>query len=152
MREKPKKRDERIVNAYMWSSIATGSICCFALSMFFLLSDCVKTIFRPDATNKYVLTGYFSFFIFTAVFNAFNARTDCKNIFDNIANNKNFLYIISTIVCIQIMMTYYGGVILRCYGLNALEWIFVLCLSVMSIPVDIIRKMALSCPHSGKAG
>jgi len=87
------------------------------------------------------LTGYFAFFIFMAVFNAFNARTDRINLFDNIGGNSGFLKVMALIVVVQIAMTYLGGAILRCYGLTATEWIFVLAMAFTIIPVDIIRKL-----------
>ncbi len=138
--EKPKRRDEHIVSGYMWSSILTGAIFVFALSMIFLLTDSISSVFRPDDANKYLLTGYFAFFIFAAVFNAFNARTEKINLFDNITKNKGFLQVIGLIALVQVGMTYWGGVILRCYGLNVNEWIVVLVLSIAIIPVDMIRK------------
>ena len=47
----------------------------------------------------------------------------------------------SLIVIIQIIMTYFGGAVLRCFGLNINEWIFVLLMAITIIPVDIIRKL-----------
>jgi len=47
------------------------------------------------------------------------------------------------IVVVQIIMTYCGGVILRCFGLNVTEWVFVLILAVTIIPVDLIRKLII---------
>lgn len=141
MQEKPKHREESIVNGYMWSSIFTGSIWVFILSMFILLSPVVYGFFRPSETNDYLLTGYFSFFIFAAVFNAFNARTDKINLFDNISKNKGFLRIILLISVVQVIMADFGGVILRCFGLNIKEWIFVILISFTIIPIDIIRKL-----------
>ena len=38
-------------------------------------------------------------------------------------------------------MTYFGGNILRCYGLNATEWLFVIILAFTIIPVDLVRKL-----------
>lgn len=140
MKERPKRRDESIVSKYMWSEIMTGSIWVLILSMFILFVPFAKTLFRPSATNEYLLTGYFTFFIFTAVFNAFNARTDSINLFDNINGNKNFLKILLIIVVVQVIMTDFGGVVLRCSGLNLNEWAFVLILAVTIIPIDLIRK------------
>ncbi|MDR0764712.1 MAG: calcium-translocating P-type ATPase, PMCA-type [Synergistaceae bacterium] len=140
MREKPKKRDENIVSSYMWSAILVGSLLTFGLSMLFLRSDFTNSLFRADAQNRYLLTGYFAFFIFTSVFNAFNARTDQINLFDNIRENGGFLRVIALIVTVQVLMTYLGGVILRCYGLTLNEWAVVLAMSFVIIPVDIIRK------------
>jgi calcium-translocating P-type ATPase len=141
MREKPKKRDENIVSGYMWSTIVTGVVLTFGLSMFFLLSGFPKTVFRPDAGEKlYLLTGFFAFFLFVYIFNAFNVRTDRFNLFDNITRNKGFLSIIALIVVVQILMVYLGGDLLRCYGLSWNEWIFILAMAFVIIPVDLLRK------------
>ena len=141
MDEKPKRRDENIISRYMASSIGVGSLWCFALSLFFLMSPVAHAYFRPDPSNRYLLTGYFAFFIFMAVFNAFNARTDEKNLFDNISQNKGFLRIMGLIVVVQVLMTYFGDVILRCYGLTLTEWAFVLALAFTIVPIDLLRKM-----------
>lgn len=140
MQEKPKRRDEHIVSKYMWSSILTGSLWTFALSLMFILTSFSHGLFRADAADKYLLTGYFAFFIFISVFNAFNARTEKMNLFDNIGKNKGFLWVMGLIVVVQIIMTYFGGVVLRCFGLNATEWIFVLVAAFTIIPIDLIRK------------
>lgn len=140
MQEKPKRRDEKIINGYMWSSILTGSFWTFAMSLVFLLTPQVHAIFREMPNNEYLMTGYFCFFVFTAVFNAFNARTEQINLFDNIRGNKGFLKILLLIVVVQVIMAYCGSVIFRCYGLNAQEWGFVLILAFTIIPVDLLRK------------
>lgn len=142
MDEKPKQRDEHIINKYMYSSIGTGALWSFAAGLFFLLSPFSHEHFRigESDANMYLMTGYFAFFIFTAVFNAFNARTDQMNLFDNIGGNTDFLKVMGLIVVVQIIMTYLGGVILRCFGLAVNEWIFVIAMAFTIIPVDLIRK------------
>ena len=150
MDEPPKKRDEKIVNSYMFSAIGTGALCSFAVGLVFLLTDFSREHFRdinPEGVNitfggdsVYVLTGYFAFFIFMAVFNAFNARTDRMNLFDNISGNPGFLKVMGLIVVVQVIMTYFGGAILRCYGLTMTEWAFVIAMAFIIIPVDLIRK------------
>ena len=150
MDEPPKRRDEKIVNSYMYSAIGTGALCSFVVGLIFLLTDFSRSHFRdinPEGVNVtfggdsvYVLTGYFAFFIFMAVFNAFNARTDRMNLFDNIGGNPGFLKVMGIIVVVQVIMTYFGGVILRCFGLNAEEWLFVIAMAFIIIPVDLIRK------------
>ena len=59
---------------------------------------------------------------------------------DNIGGNKGFIEVIALIMGVQVLMTYFGGVILRTYGLNLQEWIVVLGLAITIIPVDLIRK------------
>jgi len=140
MREKPKKRDEDIVSKSMWTSIGVGGLYTFAASLWFLKSQTIHDFFRED---KYLLTGYFTFFVFTAIFNALNARTENRNLLDNIMLNRGFLYVMATIVGIQVALTHFGGVVLHCYGLSAGEWLLVLALAAMIIPVDLGRKFLL---------
>lgn len=141
MQEAPKRRDENIVSKYMWSEILTGSIWVFILSMGMLVLHEADGFFREDPANRYMLTGYFAFFVFSAVFNAFNARTEKMNLFDNISGNNGFLKILLLIVVVQVSMIYFGGDILRCYGLTGTEWLFVVILAFTIIPVDLIRKL-----------
>ncbi|MDE6086820.1 MAG: calcium-translocating P-type ATPase, PMCA-type [Oscillospiraceae bacterium] len=149
MNEKSKRRDEAIVSKYMWSEILVGAAWSVGLSMFFITSQFMKDWFRPDVDGKsYLLTGYFTFFILIAVFNAFNARTPKLNLFDNIGGNSGFLKVMGGITVIQIIMTYVGGSILNCYGLNGKEWGLLLIMALTIIPVDLIRKLIMG---SGKA-
>lgn len=145
MEEQPKRRDEKIINGYMKSSIGVGALWCFAMGLVFLLTSFSHEHFRTgeEDANMYLMTGYFAFFIFMAVFNAFNARTDRMNLFDNIGGNTGFLKVMALIVVVQVAMTYLGGVILRCFGLTANEWLFVIAMAFTIIPVDLIRKAVI---------
>jgi calcium-translocating P-type ATPase len=145
MREKPKKRDEDIVSKSMWTSIGTGSLYTFVISLWFLHSRTVSGFFRQDEnfSGKYLLTGYFTFFVFTSFFNALNARTEQSNLLCNILDNKGFLSVMGGIAIIQVALTHFGGAVLHCYGLSILEWGLVLALAVLIIPVDLCRKFLL---------
>ena len=154
MKEKPKKRSESIVSKNMWASIITGSLWMVLLGIILLIFTPVQKIFVDGAStdklfsipnfsddNYLVLgTAFFAFFIFSAVFNAFNARTDKINLFENINGNKGFLKILAIIAVIQVAMTYLGGSILRCHGLDAVQWLVVLGMAISIIPVDLLRK------------
>lgn len=155
MQEKPKSRSEAIVNKYMWSSIITGAIWVFILGIAILTFVPLQKVFVenydfgtslfhiPDLNSESFIelgTAYFAFFIFSAVFNAFNARTTEMNLFDNIKGNKGFLKILGIIVVVQFLMTYLGGSVMRCHGLDAIEWVVILIMSISIIPVDLIRK------------
>ena len=62
------------------------------------------------------------------------------NLFDNIGGNPGFLQVMALIVVVQVIMVYVGDVILRCFGLTAEEWIFVIAMAFTIIPVDLARK------------
>lgn len=157
MREKPKRRNEPIISRYMMSEIAVGAGWTFVLSLAMLLLGTLPkgsaTSFleqwgwlRDDAAAGFseqhaiLHTAYFAFFILIAVFNAFNARTERSNIFDNIGKNKGFLTVFGIITVVQILMTYLGRGILSGWGLYPNEWLVVLIPAISIIPIDLIRK------------
>ena len=137
MKEQPKRRDEAIVSGDMWKSIITNSSWIFVLSLLFLFSPLKGMFFEND---RVMHTAYFTLFVMLAVFNAFNARTERINIFDNIKGNKNFLRILGLITIIQVVLVYLGGEVFKCYGLSLEQWGIVLLLAVSIIPVDMVRK------------
>ena len=171
MKEKPKKRTEHIISKNMMSEIIVGAGWTFILSVVMLLlgeeivdANGVAMLeswgwlrsgsIEGDA-HIYLTTAYFAFFIFIAVFNGFNARTEKLNLFDNLSRNKGFLTVFGIIAAVQIAMTYIGlavpavGEILGCHGLNGTEWLLVLVMAISIIPVDLIRK-AIAKAVSGK--
>jgi calcium-translocating P-type ATPase len=141
MQEPPKRRDEAIVSKYMWSSILTGAIWTTILSAVWLFTGVVSGIFGDTESLH---TGYFAFFIFIAVFNAFNARTDKMNLFESIGRNKGFLKIIGIIAAVQVGLVYLGGEVFKCHGLTAEQWLVVIVGAISIIPVDLIRKLIVS--------
>ena len=111
--------------------------------MFFLKSDFIHSFYRIGNEDKYIMTAFFGLFIFTTIFNAFNARTHRLNVFANLLKNKVFLFIILFVAIIQIIMIYFGGSIFRTTGLTFLEFDLMLILSFSVIPFDFIRKKIL---------
>ena len=141
MQEKPKKKNERIINKYMINEIFITGIYSSILCILFLKLPVINNLFRSD---KYLYTAFFGLFIFIDVFNCFNARTSRINIFSNIMKNKVFIIIILFIVTIQIILIYYGGTIFRTSGLNFVEFEIMILLAFTVIPVDWIRKYLLN--------
>jgi P-type Ca2+ transporter type 2C len=148
MREKPLRRDEPLITADMWSSILINGGIIALLSIVFLTSGFTQswfsgghTVGTPEATAKF-LTAFFAFFVFIQVFNTFNARTQGLNLFEHLFDNRLFSIIIPGIMAIQVFFITYGGEILRTVGLSVQEWIIVLLLAVVIIPVDLLRKVA----------
>ena len=143
MLEKPKKKDEAILDKKMWSTITVnGFFICF-FSIFMFLSEAIHLLFRSDPKDLYFYTGYFSYFVFSSVFNAFNSRTDGIDLIENLSRNKQFIFVMGFVAVIQILMTYFGGAFLRTIDLNFSEWITVISFALLIIPVDIIRKIII---------
>lgn len=143
MNEPPKKRDEQIINKYMINSVlVTGSFLSI-LYLWFLKSPFTHGLFRIGENDKYLMTAFFGLFIFSTVFNAFNARTHRLNIFANILKNKVFLMVIILISIIEVILIYFGGYIFRTTGLTLVEFEIMIFLSILVIPFDMMRKTIL---------
>ena len=138
--ERPKRREEDILDRGMWSSIIWNGLYICALSLVMFISPRIHSWFRPGDGDIFFYTGYFTFFIFICIFNAFNARTESVDLLENLSLNKQFLTVMGGIGVTQIFMTYYGGAILRTAGLVFSEWIVVLTLALTIIPLDLMRK------------
>ena len=138
--ERPIRREETMIDNTMWSSIIVNGLYICLMSMVMFISPLIHDQFRPDAGDIYFYTGYFTFFIFISIFNAFNARADGMDIIENLSLNKQFLSVMGLISATQIFMTYFGGAILRTAGLTLSEWFTVILLALSIIPVDLIRK------------
>ena len=143
MMEPPKKKNEKIINSYMYNEIILTAIYSSLLCILFLKLPIVREYFRTNNNNKYLMTAYFAMFIFIGIFNSFNARTYRINIFSNILKNKIYLIIISFIIIVQIYLIYFGGDLFRTYGLTAKEFLIILLISLSVWPVDGIRKIIL---------
>jgi calcium-translocating P-type ATPase len=148
MLEKPLRRDEQLINADMWSSILINGAFIAFVSILFLTSDWTKTLFDggheigSDAAQAKFLTAFFAFFVFVQIFNTFNARTQGLNLLEHLLDNRLFSIIIPSIMAIQVFFITYGGEILRTVGLSVSEWIAVLLMAIVIIPVDLLRKAA----------
>lgn len=143
MKEKPKKRDEKIMNSYMINEILVTGIYMSLLCMFFLKSDFIRSLYRIGNQDKYLMTAFFGLFIFMSVFNAFNARSYRLNILANVSKNKVFLSVILFIIIVQLSLIYFGGSIFRTTGLTLFELNITILLAFTVIPFDFIRKLIL---------
>ena len=141
MEEKPKPKDEKIMNSYMYSEIIFTGIYSTLLCVFFLKSNWIETIYRTNGTDKYLMTAFFALFIFMGIFNCFNARTPRLNLLSNLSKNKVFIIIIIFIIIVQLYLIYYGGDLFRAYGLSPKELGITIVLAATVIPVDWLRKL-----------
>ena len=148
MKEKPKKKDEAIMNKYMLNQIFFTGLYSSILCILFLKLPFVKELFRSDINDKYLYTAFFGLFIFIDIFNSLNARTNRLNLFANILKNKVFIFIMIFIVLVQIFLIYYGGHVFRTSGLTLFEFELMIMFAITVIPFDWIRKLVLK--YKGK--
>ncbi|MBQ9783755.1 MAG: calcium-translocating P-type ATPase, PMCA-type [Clostridia bacterium] len=141
MKEKPKRRDEPILNGYMIHQIVLLGGFTIGLYLCFLLVPSMVAHFRPMPDRLCHLTAFFALFIFTSVFNCFNARTDRLRLFAGIGGNRAFVAIMILVCAVQILFVYLGGSVLRTMPLTGAELGYTLLLSLSVFPAELIRKL-----------
>ena len=131
----------------MWSAILVGGSTIAGLSIVFLKWPAMENLFRASPPCEDLgktlpfMSSFFALFIFLNNFNKFNARTPSMKLWGHILQNRGFLWIVALIFAVQIVLTYFGGEsALRTTGLTAKEWMYVLVLSAVIIPIDLARK------------
>ena len=140
MEEMPKKKDESIINKYMFGQICVIGIYSAIICVLFLKLPITKIWFNNEGE---FLTAFFGLFIFIDIFNSFSARTHRINLLANILKNKVFLAIMIFIIIIQIILIYYGGELFRTTGLSFREFQIMILIAASVIPIDFIRKIYL---------
>ena len=138
MKESPKNRNENIISKSMGISILWTGIWTTILGISFLKFDLFPNVFIND-TQK--MTAFFSIFVLSGILNALNTRNEGFNIFKKINQNKNFMVIMGLIFAIQFLITTFGGEVFGVYPMTPKEWVIVLVLSALIIPVDMVRKL-----------
>ena len=141
MRERPKRRDERILSSEMLHQILiTGAFTLLLCVLFLALPVCRIRYGYSEADPVRFLTVFFALFIFAGIFNCFSVRTERLYLFANIGGNKPFLVIMALIACIQILMIYFGGAVFRTVPLTPAELGGAVALAFTVVPVEWIRK------------
>jgi len=143
MKEKPKPKNEPIINRYMYGELIVTGIFSAILCLIFLRLPIFRTLIRDGIDHRYFMTAFFTLFVFVGIFNAFNARTKDINVFKGITKNKVFLLVFSMVVAVQLFLIYHGGGVFRTYGLTISELFLVLSLAFTVIPIDMLRKLYL---------
>lgn len=140
MREKPKKREERILSGAMVHQIAVTGSYTLGVCAWYLASPTTAQIFHRDTSEVYFLTLFFALFIFCGIANCFAARSERMNLFSSIGRNKPFMFIMSFILCVQLAMLYFGGELFRTVPPSAGDLALVALLAMTVLPVDFIRR------------
>ena len=143
MKEPPKRRGEQILNSYMINEIVFLGGFTIALYLFFLKCPYITSLYRYEPNSLYLLTAFFALFIFSSVFNCFNARTDRVKLLAGLGKNKTFILIMSGVLFIQILFIYLGGPVLRTLPLTLKELGITFLLSLLVFPAELLRKCFL---------
>ena len=138
MREKPKRRDERILSPQMLSHILLSGVFTLMLCTAFLTMPIFRARYSNDAE---FMTAFYALFIFSGIFNCLSARSERLWIFAGIEKNSGFVLIMLMISILQIVMIYFGGSAFRCVPISYGELVFAVSLAAIIVPFDILRRI-----------
>lgn len=143
MDEKPVARTADILNGYLKSSILVGGvfitiICLGILNNIFGIYNVIGT-----SDMDVVRTFMFATFIMAIIWNSFNARTDSLNLFEHITENHNFMIVMSAVTIIQVLIIQFGGKVFGTTPLSLNNWIAVVLIAFMIIPIDLVHKIVV---------
>lgn len=148
MTEKPRRRDESIINKSMMIQIVTMGLWLTVLSFLFLKLPFFDQFFH---TTEEKYSAYFVLFIWSALFNGFNVRDDGFAIFKGLQENTGFMKVFFVIIIVQAIIVNAGlvplsvftwiGNMFSCVPIPLVAWGVVAILAMTMIPVDMIRKM-----------
>ncbi len=140
MREKPKRRDEPILNGYMKVQIAVTGGYTLLLAVGFLVLPVFRRVFGYAKDPGGFLSAFFVLFVFAGLFNCVNARTERLRLFAGMVRNRLFLPLIALISAIQLLMVYRGGELFRTVPLEPRLLLRVILLAFTVVPADLVRK------------
>ncbi|HQG93270.1 MAG TPA: calcium-translocating P-type ATPase, PMCA-type [Acidobacteriota bacterium] len=140
MEQPPVQREKHIITKSMVVTIGISSLYQVAVLIFVLLTN----IFGGK-TELEKLTIFFTVFVMFQFWHKFNCRSLRHNEspFQNLIQNKNFIFIVLTITAVQILMVQVGGPIgelFRTMPLSLPTWLWILLLTATVLPVAWLAR------------
>ncbi len=142
MLEKPIPRSAGIISKDMFAEVIISACYITFICLAILFVPAIRGLFG-DVDVTYLKSAVFATFMMAITFNGFNARTSHLNIFKGIGGNKNFLIVMAVIFIMQFIFVTFGGETLSVESLSVSSWSVCLVLSVMVIPIDLLRKLIM---------
>ena len=118
------------------AKIAVSTCAFIGIYVLFTFSP-INKLFTTDAES---LTARFAMLCFMATFNGFNIRTESRNLFNGLGNNRLFSKIAVGIIVGTIALCSIAGELIKVTSLDVVHWLVIIGLSFMVIPADLIRK------------
>ncbi|MBP3686067.1 MAG: calcium-translocating P-type ATPase, PMCA-type [Clostridia bacterium] len=140
LRKVPLRRTEPILSRAVKGQILFGTFYSLLLSVFFLSSRTLRTLYAFDSGDTAFLTAFFLLFVFLGVFNMFNVRTPRQKLWAQLFQNRPFLLVVLTITLVQISFALIGSSLFRCCRLEGALITTPVLLALSILPMDLLRK------------
>ena len=139
--EKPRRRDESIVSKNMFIQFTFMGVYLLILGVVWFTNGFIGSLFE---TPEQLKTGFFAAFMFSAIINGLNVRSEGFDIFKGVNQNKNFFKVMLVMLAATIFLCVVGGPIgdvFSCTRFAPIGWVAVIIAGILAIPVDMLRKL-----------
>lgn len=137
MKRPPVGRTEPLITNIMWRNLLAQSM--FQIAILLTLQFSGESIF--DVSEQENDTMIFNTFVFSQVFNEFNARSmEKKNVFKGIHRNNLFMGIVAVTIVLQVVMVEFLKKFADTTSLNWWQWLFCILTAAVSWPIGWIVK------------
>ncbi len=137
MKEKPIPKGSKLLSKETLWQIGVSVVGFIALFGVTLLPQ-FQEIFGNN--EEVYATVRFALLIMMATFNGFSIRTDGFNLFKGMSKNKLFVEIAIAIFALTFVLAQFGGAVMGCAAMTVTQWITVVIIAFMIIPIDLVRK------------
>ena len=139
--EKPRRRDESIVSKNMFIQFTFMGVYLLILGVVWFTNGFIGSLFE---TPEQLKTGFFAAFMFSAIINGLNVRSEGFDIFKGVNQNKNFFKVMLVMLAATVFLCVVGGPIgdvFSCTRFAPIGWVAVVIAGILVIPVDMLRKL-----------
>lgn len=139
--EKPRRRDESIVSKNMFIQFTFMGVYLLILGVVWFTNGFIEGLFE---TPEQLKTGFFAAFMFSAIINGLNVRSEGFDIFKGVNQNKNFFKVMLVMLAATVFLCVVGGPIgdvFSCTRFAPIGWVAVIIAGILVIPVDMLRKL-----------
>lgn len=139
--EKPRRRDESIVSKNMFIQFTFMGVYLLILGVVWFTNGFIGSLFEAPEQLK---TGFFAAFMFSAIINGLNVRSEGFDIFKGVNQNKNFFKVMLVMLAATVFLCVVGGPIgdvFSCTRFAPIGWVAVIIAGILVIPVDMLRKL-----------
>lgn len=139
--EKPRRRDESIVSKNMFIQFTFMGVYLLILGVVWFTNGFIGSLFE---TPEQLKTGFFAAFMFSAIINGLNVRSEGFDIFKGVNQNKNFFKVMLVMLAATVFLCVVGGPIgdvFSCTRFAPIGWVAIIIAGILVIPVDMLRKL-----------
>lgn len=140
MREQPIPKGSKLLSKETITQIGVSVLTFMALFGITAI-PAIRNLFGSEEVYA---TARFAMLVVMATVNGFNIRTDYMNLFKGIKDNTMFVKIALMIFAGIILLCQFGGAMLHCAPLNIVQWAIIFVMSLLVVPVDLIRKKIMN--------